>query len=183
MQTMTAAWLPGKPIRYGTKVLCSPCCVRRLQRTSPNPVIVVPQRSLDPPPRRRSTGEKVPTPWRALGSRNGVDRGHRRPGEPPPRNRLATPRLMWPAGARLRHAGGLHAVSSQILPALGHRPCSPGRVLPGMRHTPPARITEKAADGRTRHGCLTSSLYSASSGECSGPWSNLMRLPATARRK
>jgi hypothetical protein len=142
----------------------------------------MPQRSLDSPPRRRSTGEKVPSPWRALGSRNGVDRGHHRPGEPPPRNRLATPRLMWPAGARLRHAGGLHAVSSQILPALGHRPCSPGRVLPGMRHTPPSCITGKAADGRTRHGCLASSLYSASSGECSGPWSNLMRLTAVRPR-
>lgn len=47
----------------------------------------------------------------ALGSRNGVDRGFRRAGEPPPHNRLETPWPMWLAGALLRHAGGLHSVS------------------------------------------------------------------------
>lgn len=72
---------------------------------------------------------------------------------------------------------------------LSHRRSSPLSVIarahrvvsfPQVRHTPPSCITEKAADGRTRHGCLASSLYSASSGERSGPSSNLMRLTAVS---
>src|SRR5713101_6096323 len=66
----------------------------------------------------RGDPQAVPSPWMALGSRNGVDRGYRRAGEPPPRNRLETPWPMWPARALRRHAGGLHSVSLQILPAL-----------------------------------------------------------------
>ena len=74
---------------------------------------------------------------------------------------------------------------------LSHRRSSPLSVIarahrvvsfPEVRHTPPSCITEKTADGRTRNGCLASSLYSASSGECSGPWSNLMRLTAVRPR-
>jgi hypothetical protein len=107
----------------------------------------------------------------ALGSRNGVDRGSRRLGESPPRNRLETPWPLWPAGALLRHAGGLRAVSSRIPPLI------PGNVLP-----------ECAAHGFAVHhrensltvGRVTVAwrdlLYSAASGERSGPWSNLMPL-------
>jgi hypothetical protein len=77
---------------------------------------------------------------------------------------------MWPAGALLRHAGGLRAVSSQILPALGY--LTQVMSFPDVRHTPPWCIMGKAADGRTVAG--RGSLYSAASGERSGPWSNLM---------
>jgi len=86
-------------IRSWPKVRCQPCWLCRVLRIRPSPVMVLPPftgpRCL---PRRRSTREKIPSPWRVRGSRNKVDRGHRRPGDSPPRNRLETPQLVSPAG-------------------------------------------------------------------------------------
>lgn len=133
------------------------------------------------PPRRRSKGTKVLSAWMALGSRNGVGPEYRRPGESPPRNRLETPRPTWPGGAPLQHAEDLHAVSSQILSALG---ClRPGRALSGRAAHAAVVHHRNAADGPTRHHCLASALYSASSGERSGPWSNLMPLTTVCPRQ
>ena len=118
---------------------------------SPSPVMVLPTFTGPRwPPPRRSTREKIPSPWRVLGSRNGVDRGHRRPGDSPPRNRLETPQRVSPAGIPLRHAGCLHSVSSHVLRAHAHQVVS----FPDIRHTPLWCLTEKAADSRTRHSCL-----------------------------
>jgi hypothetical protein len=129
------------------------------------------------PPRRRSTREKIPSPWRVLGSRNGVDRGHRRPGDSPPRNRLETPQLVSPAGIPLRHAGCLHSVSSHFLRALGCLIAHAHQVV--SSRTFGTRLCsaslEKLLVGRVTVACR-GSLYSASAGERTGPWSNLMLL-------
>ena len=144
-------------IRYWPKGLCQPCCLGRLLRISPSPVMMLPTFTGPRwPPRRRSTREKIPSPWRVLGSRNGVDRGHRRPGDSPPRNRLETPQLVSPAGIPLRHAGCLHSVSSPVLRALGCLIAHAHQVVsfPGIRHTRLWCLSEKAADSWTRHSCL-----------------------------